>query len=358
MTINVEEKELLLDSAHRWFRSHNPLESRVKAFQQGHCEQPGSWTELAGMGWLTLPLPEQVGGVGAGRADCLSLIRLAGRHLRPEPIDLYLMLSPVVASAMPELSEALAAGEMRFGVGDLVSKPPIATAQMDGTIRVSGNGGAVLGGKFSTHMLVFVRDQALLDRVALVAVDDPGLEIRQARFVDMREASMVVFTDVQAHYLDNPEAGVDAQQVRDLAAAAMVADAAGALEAGFDLTLDYLKQRVQFGRPLSSQQAVQHKMAEIFCDVKQILALTERLGNEMDNAPHGPWPTLCIGKSFVGRRALRALGQLIQLSGGIGVTEEYKITHFYRRIHVAADLFGDAEEQLLRVDVPSVLTIP
>lgn len=356
MTMNNEEKELLLDSARRWFSTHHSLETRLKTFQRGHIEQTGAWTELAAMGWLMLPLPERLGGVGAGRAECLELIQLAGRHLRPEPIELYMMLAPVLAQAMPDLSERLASGEVRFGVADLAPSLALsADHHPDGAIRLSGIGGAVLGGNFATHLLVFVRDETSQMRVAIVPADAPGLAIEKVRFVDSREAYLPIYTNVKARYLDSPETGINAQQVRDLAAAAMVADAAGALEAGFDLTLDYLKQRVQFGRPLSSQQAVQHKMADIFCDVKQMLALTERLGKEMDNPYDGPWPTLSIAKSFVGRRALRALGQLIQLSGGIGMTEEYKISHFYRRLHVAANLFGDAEEQLMRVNVSSVL---
>ncbi|MDB5848338.1 MAG: acyl-CoA dehydrogenase domain protein, partial [Rhodoferax sp.] len=107
----------------------------------------------------------------------------------------------------------------------------------------------------------------------------------------------------------------------------------------------------QFGKPLSAQQAVQHKMAEIFCDLQQLLALAGRLATEIDTAPGGPWPTLAPAKSFIGRRALRACGQLVQVSGGIAVTEEYKLGHFYRRLHVAAALFGNAEQQLARIDI-------
>jgi len=121
------------------------------------------------------------------------------------------------------------------------------------------------------------------------------------------------------------------------------------------MTLDYLRQRVQFGKPLAAQQAIQHRMAEVFCDLQQQLALTGRLAAEIDAAPAGAWPMLPVAKSFVGRRVLRGVGALIQLSGGIAVTEEYRLTHLYRRLHVAAQLHGAAEAQLARIDVRATL---
>ena len=92
-------------------------------------------------------------------------------------------------------------------------------------------------------------------------------------------------------------------------------------------------------------------MAEIFCDLQQALALTERLAQEIDAEAAGPWPTLPVAKSFVGRRVLRGVGALIQVTGGIAVTEEYRLTHWYRRLHVNAQCFGAAEAQLNRIEV-------
>jgi alkylation response protein AidB-like acyl-CoA dehydrogenase len=343
--VEREDIDLLLDTARRWFGANHPLEARVAAFRSGHVEDPAAWPRMAELGWLGLSLPADAGGFGATHAASFQLIREAGRDARPEPLDLHLVLAPLVAQALPAEAEALAGGAMRIGLADRAQGDDAARCNAAG--RLDGRAGTVLGGAYATHLLVpAARDgkPALL----LVDVKASGVSRTAARFVDGRPAPQFSFSDTPVHTVDGVPA---AQRALDLAAAAQVADSAGVLGAAFALTLDYLKQRTQFGKPLSAQQAVQHKMAEIFCDLQQLLALAGRVAAELDAAPEGPWPTLAPAKSFLGRRALRAAGQLIQVSGGIAVTEDYKLTHFYRRLHVAATLFGSADAQLERIDV-------
>lgn len=344
-----EEIELMLDTARRWFRANHPLETRVAAFRFGHPEAPGTWARMAEMGWSGLSLPESAGGFGTGQSACFALIHEAGRDARPEPLAHHLLLAPLLAEAMPEYAEALAAGKLRFAMADAASC--IDAVRWSGGERLDGRAGCVLGSEHATHLLLPVGqgDGATL---ALVDLGASGIDAEPARLIDGRKTSQVSFNQTPARRIEG--AGL-AQRAIDLAAAAQIADSAGVLDAAFALTLDYLKQRVQFGKPLSAQQAVQHKMAEVFCDLQQLLALAGRVAVEIDTATAGPWPTLAPAKSFVGRRALRACGQLIQVSGGIAVTEEYKLTHFYRRLHVAAALFGNAEAQLARIDVRSQL---
>lgn len=355
MSMDLEEVGLLLDSAERWFSANNPIENRVALFRNGHHEDAGAWRAIAEMGWLALPLPEDAGGFDAGHAAGLALIRRAGRHARPEALDVYMMLAPIVTKALPDASAALIEGRMRLGVADLTQDKESLVVQEGDLPVLDGNAGPVLGAEFATHFIIPARQQNGLPRLVVMAADALGVTKREARLIDARTTVLLSFKAAQGQWLDVGQEASLAQKALDLAAAGMVADSAGVIEAAFNLTLDYLKQRVQFGKPLSAQQAVQHKMAEVFCDLQQLFALAERLGLEMDGAPHGPWPTLAVAKSFVGRRALRAVGQLVQLSGGIGVTEEYKLTHFYRRLHVAAEMFGAAEAQLARINTRDIL---
>lgn len=353
MAIDGNELSLLLDGAHRWYSDSNTFDDRVAAFREGHRQAPDAWQAMADMGWLALSLPEAAGGFDAGVAASFEFLRLAGKHARPEALDVHLMLAPRVAKAFPDAAEALLTGEMRLAATDLSQAG--AAGQVAGNCVLSGRSGPVLGAQGATHYVVFLTQSAGALQAALVPADSQGVSVQAARLIDKRDTVLLDFEQAGGTWLLESDMGVSPQSLRDLAAAGLVADTAGALEAGFDLTLDYLKQRKQFGRPLSQLQAVQHSMAEIFCDVQQMAALTETLGLEMDAAPAGPWPTLPIAKAFVGRRALRGLGQLIQLSGGIGVTEEYKLTHLYRRVHVAASLFGNAEAQLKRIQVRETL---
>lgn len=346
-----EDIDLLLDTARRWFRAHGPLEERVARFRHGHREDADAWPRMADMGWTGLSLPEAAGGFGAGQAACFELMREAGRDARPESLGLHLLLAPLLAAAMPEHAGALVDGALRVALAD-VAEGDDALRWTDAQ-RLAGRAGTVLGGEHATHVLIPVRERdGSTPGLALLDLSSHGIGRSEARLIDSRAMPQLRFDDTPARRLEGP--GL-AQRALDLGAASLVADSAGVLDAAFALTLDYLKQRVQFGKPLSAQQAVQHKMAEIFCDLHQLLALSGRLAAEIDAASEGPWPTLAPAKSFIGRRALRAAGQLVQVSGGIAVTEEYRLTHFYRRLHVAATLFGSAEAQLARIDVRAQL---
>ncbi|MFT3666956.1 acyl-CoA dehydrogenase family protein [Piscinibacter sp.] len=339
-----DDLSLLLSSAERWFAGHAPLAERVAAFRDGHHEPAGAWARFAEMGWTALTLPEAQGGFGASTVQAFELLRRAGADARPEPLGLHLLLAPGVAETLPDTAEALADGRMRLALAE----PP----QRGGALawngrQLSGSVPLADGLEHATHLLVPLCGGA--DALLLVDLAAAGIERTPARLVDGRATARLAFDGVSARV-----AG-EAARARDLAAAACVADAGGVFEAAFTMTLDYLKQRVQFGKPLASQQAIQHRMAEVFCDLQQQLALAGRLAAEIDAEPAGPWPTLPVAKSFVGRRVLRGVGALIQLSGGIAVTEEYRLTHLYRRLHVAAQLHGAAEAQLARIAVRATL---
>lgn len=338
---------LLLDTAERWFAEHAPLAQRVAAFRVGQHEPEGAWAGFARMGWLALTLPEAQGGFDAGARAAFELLRRAGRDARPEPLGLHLLLAPAVAASLPELAQPLAEGTVRLAMANLPHDGR--RAQWDGA-ALSGEGWSVEGIEHATHVLVPLpsADGSGGD-LRLVDLAAAGVGRVRARFVDGRVTEILSLYGVQARAAGN------AGRALDLAAAAQVADASGVFESAFEMTLDYLKQRVQFGRPLSIQQTLQHRMADVFCDLQQQLALAERLAAEIEAAPEGPWPTLPIAKSFVGRRVLRGVGALIQVSGGVAVTEEYRLSHLYRRLHVAAQIHGDAESQLARIDVRRTL---
>lgn len=342
------ELEMLVQSAQRWFARNTPHGERVASFSRGNVAAPGAWNEMAGMGWLGLTLPESQGGSGAGAAEAFDLLRSAGRDARPEPLGLHLMLAPRVASAIPDMGPSLADGSVRLAMADGARAGN--RALLEGG-RLSGELRAVEGIADATHVLVPVGAAGQPGNPAmLLDLKHAGIVQSRARWVDGRVSAVLTLRDVPA------VEAMPADTAIDLAAAAQVADASGVMQEAFVMTLDYLRQRVQFGKPLSSQQAIQHRMAEVFCDMQLQFALASRLAHELDAAPSGPWPTLAVAKSYVGRRVLRAVGALIQVSGGIAVTEEYRLTHLYRRLHVAAQLYGTPETQLERIDARALLS--
>lgn len=341
------EVEMLVQSAERWFGQTDPHRERVSKFDKGNVATSGSWSEMAEMGWLGMTLPERLGGSGASMTAAFELLRRSGRDARPEPLGLHLLLAPRVAEAIPAAADALMSGAMRFAMAD---RSRVGDAPVLESGRLSGGIHGVEGIADATHVLIPV-DRVESKRGAAVLVDltAAGVAREPARYVDGRASALLTLKDVPVTQV------LPADMAIDLAAAAQVADASGVLEEAFHMTLDYIKQREQFGKPLSAQQALQHRMAEVFCDLQQQLALAGRLAQELDAAPNGPWPTLAVAKSYVARCVLRAAGTLIQVSGGIAVTEEYRLTHLYRRLHVAAQLYGTPEEQLARIDARALL---
>lgn len=367
--MDSQEVEMLMDTATRWFGAHA---DQVAAADTG----PGGgvvWQAYADLGWLALTLPEAAGGIGADTRAALRLVRLAGRALATPPLELHLMLAPwLVRAGGPDASawaDALASGAMRLGVADAGGQAEVNDA---GCVTMPPT--EVYGGATATHILVIGRNQApsgsgaasrsasghpSTDKpadtgrecVVLLPVDAPGVSCTPARWLDGRPCTRLSTNGAPAIALGGLSAPDLARELRQRASAALAADAAGAFEAAFDMTLDYLKQRVQFGKPLSALQAVQHGMADIFCDLQQLFALVERLGLEDGNGDGFDAKTVAATKSQLARRALRGVGGLIQLSGGIGVTDEYRLGRYYKRLHVAATLFGTAEQALAELDV-------
>lgn len=341
------EVEMLVQSAERWFAQTDPHSERVSKFSKGNLSNPETWSDMAEMGWLGLTLPEHLGGIGASMTAAFELLRRSGRDARAEPLGLHLLLAPRVAQVLPDTAEALLTGRMRIAMADrskATGDLKLEAGRLSGTVR------GVEGIEMATHVLVPVEVRNTSRGMAvLVDLKSSGVDQKPARFVDGRSSALLTLNQVPASEISFADEAID------LAAAAHVADASGVLEEALQMTLDYLKQRVQFGKPLSAQQAIQHRMAEVFCDLQQQLAIGGRLAEELDAFPSGPWPSLAVAKSYLARRVLRAVGVLIQVSGGIAVTEEYRLTHLYRRLHVAAQLYGTPEEQLARIDARALL---
>src|SRR5690625_2817370 len=121
MSLGSEEITLLLDSAKRWFVNNNPLEKRLAGITTGNKEESTAWSDLAQMGWLSLTIPDKLGGMDAGYPAALELLSLCGAYLRPEPLNIHFMASSDVAMGFPELASGLIDGRMRLAAAEILS---------------------------------------------------------------------------------------------------------------------------------------------------------------------------------------------------------------------------------------------
>ncbi|WP_187371476.1 acyl-CoA dehydrogenase [Methylobacterium oryzihabitans] len=308
--------------------------------------------EMAGLGWFAMGLPEEFGGGGADALQALALVEEAGRVLLRRSLAADVLVVPRLMrrgfAGLTALAPGLAAGAVRFA---LVSGDPAAgglsVAPGREGVRLRGGGGLALDAGAATHWLV-AAGEGSPNGAALLCVE--ARPVPERRLIDGRRGAVPPLDGLDLPAGAVLATGHDAlaaiDEIRDCAAAALVADAYGALAAGLDLTVGYLNQRRQFGQTLGSFQAVQHLMAEAFCDLETLRSLMLWSAASLDGAPAERRRAAASARVVLGREGLAAASRLIQASGGIAMTEEYRVGHVYKRLQVAAGIDGGTEARI------------
>ncbi|MFC3168725.1 MULTISPECIES: acyl-CoA dehydrogenase family protein [Paracoccus] len=287
-------------------------------------------------------MTEEAGGFGGTGADILMVFRTLGRAGAVTPLLDSVVLGAGILSAAGEsdLAEAAASGEARVAVA--LDEPgqryegTVATTAAAG--KLTGEKSVIHGAEDATHLIV-----RATDGLYLVEAGAEGLSLRGYALMDGGRAAEVTLKDVPARRLGDADL-LD----RPLAAAilALCADALGVMEKAVDLTTDYLKTRKQFGRPIGSFQAIQHRMADLLTEVEQARSAVWNLAGHLDSADRDRH--VAATKSLVGRIARLVAEETIQLHGGIGMTEEYELAPMARRLLAADARFGDSDHHLER----------
>lgn len=336
-------RQLVAESFARFGREGYPFEARSAALRsaRGYCER--AWTSYAEMGWLGLRLPDEHGGMGADAQTVGALMETVGRHL---------LLEPLLAHAV------LGAGALLRGNASLISE--FAAVLIDGTVilafaddgevefrdgRVYGSVAGVLHGDVANRLVVAATSSAAMPSMYLVDMQATGLERRAYRLVDGRGAALLRLDGVAAQLLGTPE---DLDALRDERTAALCAEALGSVDHLVEATAAYLKVRKQFGRSLSSFQALQHRMSELVLLRDEIRALVHAAQAALSD--NGPRRTRVISgaAAYVTQAARQVGNDAVQLHGGIGVTEELDISHHFRRLMVVNALLGGRDRHIER----------
>lgn len=306
-------------------------------------ERGGDAAAVYDLGAGAALMDEAAGGFGGTGRDILAVFRTLGRAGAVSPLlDSVVLGAGVLAAAGEgELAEAAATGTARIAValGEPGQRYDHGTgATLAESDRLSGAKSLVAGAEDATHFIV-----SATDGLWLVLADAPGLSMRGYPLMDGGRAAEVTLDGVPARRL-----GDAALLDRPMAAAilATCADALGGMERAVDLTADYLRTRKQFGRPIGSFQAIQHRMADLLVEVEQARSATWNLAAHLD-APDRELHVAAT-KSLVGRVARRVAEEMIQLHGGIGMTEEYDAAPLARRLIAADARFGDSDHHLER----------
>ena len=353
------EQTALRDSVRRFVEREYDWERRFAIIRSEHGIAPGHWATFAELGWLGAGLGEEAGGFGGGPVENALIAEELGRGLVTEPFIGHVLATQLLAAIQSdETSELLAAlvmGEQRaaaalqepIGRGDW----RIVEARADragASPVVSGVKSLVEGAAEADVFLVSARGEHGAE-LYLVRADAPGIKLHGYRTIDNRRVCDLHLDKAPARLLPCGTAAESAIALAaDHAVAALCGEALGIMDAALWATRDYLKVRKQFGTPIGTFQVLQHRMADMLIEVEMTRSALFHAHGAMAAPAPVRMAAVSAAKVQASTGGLFVGQQAIQLHGGIGVTEELNISHFYRRLHVIARQWGDADLHLAR----------
>ena len=360
------EQTLLKDAMDSFVRGHIGAGRRRTDRGQPRGYSADNWRSLAEIGVLGLPFAPAEGGLGSGPRELVTVMESLGRGLCIEPVLEEIVLAAGLLARAGDAAQKQAwlpraiAGEAHMALAHF--EQPARFDLMDVRVLASNSGGAlVLDGEKSVVPHAASADQWIVsardpghggDSAAtsigfyLVTPTSAGIERRDFHLIDGSKASAIRFRSVKTGGR-LPAGLLEFSAAVDLARLAAGAEMVGVMSTLFDATVEYLKTRQQFGRPLSSFQALQHRLADLYVRLEQSRShLYRAMACMAANEDAGC--TVAGMKSYISRAAIELGEECVHLHGGIGTTDELAIGHGYKRLVLLANLFGDASSELVR----------
>ncbi len=366
-----DEQTLLQDSIEKFIQNDYAFEARQRVVREEQGFSSDNWRTFAELGWLAVPFPEADGGFGGTAIESMIMSEQFGKGLVVEPFLATVVLAGgalkiggsqeqknrYLGGVMDgSLHGALAYAEPqgRFNLADLTTT---AAREGDGYL-INGYKAVVLNGPSADFLIVSCRTgggQRDPEGVSLfvVPVDTEGVSRRDYPTVDAFRASEVTLENVRvgsdALIGEEGKALAIVEQVIDEAILAVGAEAVGCMEVLYKTTVEYCKTREQFGQPIGKFQVLQHRMVDMFMEHEQAKSLMYMAAMRLDEG-YGPQAQKAVSafKVQVGKSG-RFVGQnAVQLHGGMGMTEELNVGHYFKRLTMIDTLFGNVDFHLKR----------
>jgi alkylation response protein AidB-like acyl-CoA dehydrogenase len=359
----TEDQELLAKTAADFVAERSPV-SRVRKLRDRDDAVGFSrelWREMAELGWVGIPFPESVGGAGMGLAELCVVMEALGRTLAPEPFLSTVLLGGqalLLGGSRAQQEGWLArvvAGEALLSLAwqerrsryDLARVETRAEAAAGG-FRLSGEKLHVPDGHVADALVVVARLPHDAPGIGLFLVERgaPGLSVERQHRLDGRNAARVRLEGVEVGAADVVGEAGDGlpllERVIDRATVGLCAEMLGSMGEAFSRTLAYLKDRVQFGVPIGSFQALKHRAAQLFIEIELCRSSVMAAARAVDaGEPQAPL-LVSLAKARCSDSAVLVANESIQMHGGIGMTDEHDIGFYLKRARVAAATFGDA----------------
>jgi pimeloyl-CoA dehydrogenase small subunit len=368
----TEEQRLLRESLDRLLADSYGFDKRRLYLAEPDGFSRAAWAQYAELGLLGLPFAEEHGGFGGNAVDVMIVMEAFGRVLALEPYLATVVLAGTAlghagsaaqnAALVPQIADgslrlAVAHGERqaRYDLNDVMTT----AVKTSGGWRLDGAKNVVVHGDSADKLIVSARvsgDRHDPDGIGLFLVDAKasGVARRSYKMRDGTGAADIALSGVDvaaADALGEPGRGLATmERVNQAGIMATSAEAIGAMETMLAMTIEYMKTRVQFGKPIGENQALQHRATEMMMSMEQGRSLAMLAAIMVDDAnAEQRAHDLSTAKVGVGQAARFVSQNAVQLHGGIGMTEEYAVGHYFRRCMVIEHSFGDTAHHLSRL---------
>src|SRR5882724_1761791 len=361
-----KEQELLRDGLVKFLSTRYDLEKSRAAAKTGAGWQPDIWRGFADeLGILGAALPENVGGIGGGPVEVMVIAEALGHALAMPPyVDTVVVAGGLLQragdSAATALLEKVVAGS---AIVALAAAEPESGEQWQDASTVADRDGdewvlrgskiVAMSAPLAEHLLITARTSGGLS-LFLVETDSAptGIETHNYRTVDDRRAADLVFDGLRlpadALLGQEGQAWPSLAQARDEGAAAICSEAVGCMRKVLADTVEYCKQRQQFGQPIGSFQVLQHRMVDMYMELEQAVAAVYLAVLNLEAEPDARARAVSAAKATIGRAARFVGQQAVQLHGGMGMTEELAIGHYFKRLTALQFEFGSTDFHVAR----------
>ena len=363
-----DEQRMIQQSVERFVEDNYDLNKRVALSSKSPGFSTEYWQSMAELGWLGLPFEEKDGGFGGNQIDVLVIMEQFGRGLVLEPYLASIVMGggalkkggtealkremlPGVIEGYLQLAFAYAEIQSRFDLDDVMT-----SARKEGeNFILNGQKSMVQNAETADQIVVTTRtsggqvgQQGIT--IFLIAADEEGLSRDNFPTVDGLRASEITLENVSVgaeRILGKVDQGFNIlQSVANDAMLALGAEAIGAMEVLYKDTVDYTQQREQFDHPLSEFQVLQHRMVDMFMEYEQCKSLLYRATMETIQDPEAAQRTIHALMHLIGKSGLFIAENAVQLHGGMGMTEELRIGHYFKRLLAIDATLGNADYHL------------
>ncbi|WP_166039462.1 acyl-CoA dehydrogenase family protein [Sphingosinicella sp. YJ22] len=366
----TDDQAMLRDTAREFMAEQGSIKAQLRHWRDRGCKDGfghGLWKQFAEMGFTGILVPEADGGLGLGHVEAGIVLEEIGRNLTPSPflVSAVAFVEGVKGSAARERwLPGILSGDIvaAVAIDEGRKHRPEATAmraeRSGNGFRLNGAKSFVVQGGSADVILVAARtggSAGETDGLTLFAVDKEasGFGAASERLADSSMAARLTFENVEVD-ADAVVGEVDQgwavlTRLLDAGRTGIAAEQVGVASGAMDMTVDYLKQRTQFGRPIGEFQALQHRAAHLYSEIEIARAATLKAQQLLDEGDSKAELMVSVAKAKAGRTATLAVQEGVQMHGGIGMTDEHDIGLFMKRDRALNELWGDANYHAERV---------